>query len=120
MAITLESIAQNAAADAVCALLDGGVIEFQTSGGVEVATATFGTPAFGAAVAGVATANAIAPDTNATGGTTVKFVAKTSGGAAVFEGTVGTAGADINLTSIVVAASERLEVDSFTYTQPAA
>jgi hypothetical protein len=119
MAITLESIAQNAAADAVCALLDGGTIEFQTSGGVEVATVTFGTPAFGSAVAGTATANAISADTSATGGTTTKFVAKTSAGAAVFEGTVDTSGADIDLTSVVIAATERLEVDSFTYTQPA-
>lgn len=119
MAITLENNARNAAADAVCTLLDGGTIEFQTSASAEVATVTFGTPAFGAASAGTATANAITPDSNTTGGTITKFVAKTSGGVAVFEGTVGTSGSDINLTSVVLAAGERLEVDSFTYTQPA-
>jgi hypothetical protein len=119
MAITLETAARNAAVDAVCALLDGGTIEFQTSGSVEVATAVFGTPAFGAAATGTATANAITPDSNVTGGTITKFVAKASGGSAVFSGTVGTSGADINLTSVVLAAGERLEVDTFTYTQPA-
>lgn len=120
MAITLNDIARNAAADAVCGLLDGGTIEFQTSGGVEVATVTFGTPAFGAATGGTATANAIDADASVTGGTTTQFVAKTSGGAPVFSGTVGTSGADINITSTTMAATERLELDSFTYTQTAA
>jgi hypothetical protein len=119
MAITLENNARNAAADAVCALLDGGTIEFQTSANAEVATVTFGTPAFGAASSGTATANAITADSSTTGGTITKFVAKASGGAAVFTGTAGTSGSDINLTSVVLAAGERLEVDSFTYTQPA-
>ena len=47
MAVTLETVARNAACNAVVDLLDGGTIEFQTSGDVEVATLTFGTPAFG-------------------------------------------------------------------------
>jgi len=119
MAITLTNIARNAAADAVCATLNGGTIEFQTSAGAEVATVTFGNPAFGAAVNGVATANAIAADESVAGGLTTQFVARTSGGAAVFSGTVGTSGSDINITSTTLAATERLEVDSFTYTQPA-
>ena len=119
MAITLTNLARNAAADAVCATLNGGTIEFQTAGGAEVATVTFGTPAFGAAVAGVATANAITADPSVTGGTTTQFVARTSGGDPVFSGTVGLTGADINITSTTLAATERLEVDSFTYTQPA-
>jgi hypothetical protein len=119
MAIILENNARNAAADAVCALLDGGVIEFQTAASAEVATVTFGTPAFGASSGGTATANAITPDASVTGGTITKFVAKTSGNVAVFTGTAGTSGSDINLTSVVLAAGERLEVDSFTYTQPA-
>lgn len=119
MAITLENNARNAAADAVCALVDGGIIEFQTSAGAEVATVTFGSPAFGAAVSGTATANAIAADESTTGGTITQFEAKTSGGVVVFAGTVDTSGADINLTSLVLAAGERVEVDSFTYTQPA-
>jgi len=55
-----------------------------------------------------------------TGGTTTQFVAKTSGGDPVFSGTVGTSGADINITSTTMAATERLELDSFTYTQTAA
>lgn len=119
MAITLETNARNAAANAVGALLNGGTLEFQTSGGVEVATLTFDATAFGAAASGVITANAITEDADVTGGTITQFVAKTSAAAAVFGGTVGTSGADINLTSTTLAAGETLSITSFTYTQPA-
>jgi hypothetical protein len=121
MALTLETVARNAAADGVVDLLDGGTLELQTSGDVEVATLSFGTPAFGDAAVGVATANAIADDTNATGGTAAKFVAKTSGGAAVFEGSVGATGSgeDIELSSTSIASGETVEITSLTYTQPA-
>lgn len=119
MAITLETNARNASAEAVGDLLNGGTIEFQTSVGVEVATVTFGNPAFGSAAAGVITANAITEDANVTGGTITQFVAKTSASADVFSGTVGTSGEDINLTSTTLASGETLELTSFTYTQPA-
>lgn len=121
MAITLETVARNAACDAVVDLLDGGTLEFQTSGGVEVATLTFGTPAFGAASAGTATANAITSDTNATGGTIAKAVLKTSGAAAVVTYTVTATGGggDIELSSVAIGAGDTVSVSSLTYTQPA-
>jgi hypothetical protein len=122
MAVTLEVNARNAAADAVAGLLDGGTIEFQTSGNVEVATVTFGTPAFGSAVGGVATANAITEDSSVTGGTIAKYVAKTSGGDAVLTGTVTTIAVgtgDITLSSVVLVADETLRLDGFTVTAPA-
>lgn len=116
---TLETSARNAACDAVVDLLDGGTLEFQTSGDVEVATLTFGTPAFGAASNGVATANAITSDTNATGGTIAKAVLKTSGAVDVVTVTVGTSGADINLSSLTIGAGDTVSVSSLTHTQPA-
>lgn len=59
---TLSNEAKNAAVDAVTALLDGGRCRVYTSGNTLLADLALGTPAFGAAVAGVATANAITAD----------------------------------------------------------
>lgn len=120
MAVTLTTTARNAACDAVVDLLDGGTMEFQTSGGTEVATLTFGSPAFGAAATGVATANAVTSDTSATGGTTTKCKFKTSGATEILECSVGTSGADINLDNNVVSAGVTVAITSLTYTQPAA
>lgn len=119
MAVTLETNARNAAADAVVDLLDGGTIQLQTSGGTEVATLTFGTPAFGAAATGVATANSITSDTSATGGTVTKAAFYTSGAAKVMECAVGTSGSDINMDSTTVSAGVTVAITSLTYTQPA-
>jgi hypothetical protein len=120
MAITLNAVARNAAADAVVGLLDGGNILFQTAGDAQVAELTFGTPAFGAASNGVATANAITPDTSTIAGTITKFQVRTSANAVVFSGTVTAVGGggDITLTSTTFANGETLSLSSFTYTQP--
>lgn len=122
MATTLSTLARNAAANAVADLLDGGNILFQTSADAEVAELTFGTPAFGDAVNGVATANAITPDTSTIAGTITKFQVRTAADAVVLSGTVTAAGGggDIVLTSVTFANGETLILSSFTYTQPAA
>lgn len=121
MAVTLETAARNAACDAVVDLLDGGTIEFQTSGDVEVATLTLGTPAFGDAATGTATANAITSDTSATGGTIAKAVFKTSGAASLFSVSVTATGGggDIELSSLAIGAGDTVALSSYTHTQPA-
>lgn len=121
MAITLSTAARNAAASAVGALLNGGTIQFNTAGGVEVATATFANPAFGAPATGTITANAITADDNVTGGTVAGFEAKDSLGNVVISGTVSTPGngGDFILTDLTYGAGGRLEVTNFTYTVPA-
>ncbi len=119
MATTLSTNARNASADGVVDLLDGGTIQLQTSGNVEVATLTFGTPAFGAASSGVATANSITSDSSATGGTVTKAKFYTSGAAQVLECAVGTSGSDINLDSTTISAGVTVAITSLTYTQPA-
>jgi hypothetical protein len=119
MAITLENNARNAACDAIAALHNGGTLEFQTSGGVEVATIGFSATAFGSATAGVATANALTPDSSATGGTTTQFVSKTSAAAVILTGSVGTSGTDIIIDNTVVGAGVTVDLTSFTLTVPA-
>jgi hypothetical protein len=132
MALTprLSTAAANAAADAACALCNGGF--FDLYDGTQPATAdtaitsqvklahlTFGTPAFGAAAAGVATANAIGNDASADAtGTATWFRAyKSDGTSAVFDGSVGTSGANLNLSSVSIIAGGTVGVTSFTYTQ---
>lgn len=123
MAVTHPTAVRNAIADAVVDLIDAGAgagtLEFQTSGDVEVATLTFSDPAFGAAASGTATASAITSDTTATGGTIAKFAIKDSDDTDVIYGSVGTAGEDINLSSLVVAANDTVSVSSLTYSAPA-
>jgi hypothetical protein len=123
MAVTHGTTARNAMADAVVDLIDAGAaagtLEFQTSGNVEVATCTFSDPAFGAASGGTATASAITSDTNATGGTVAKAVAKDSDGNTVFSCAVGTSGSDINMSTLTVVAADTVAVSSLTYSAPA-
>jgi len=120
MAITRSTAAKNAAANAVVDLLDAGsgagTLVLLTAGDVEVATLTFSDPAYGAAAAGTAQENSITDDSSATGGTATKFEARDSDANVVFEGTVSTSGADLNLTNNVIAASETVAVSDFSYT----
>lgn len=118
MAVTHNTATRNGIADYVVDQLDGGTLEFQTSGDVEVATLTFGTPAFGAAAAGVATANAIADDTTATGGVMAKATLKTSGATGIVFCAVATSGSDINVSSTTVGVGDTVSVSSLTYEAP--
>jgi hypothetical protein len=122
----------NAAADAVCALLDGGKLRIY--GGAQPASAddavgaqpllaelTFGNPAFGAALAGAATANAITADASANDTDTATwFRALKSDNTKVFDGSVGLLGCDLNLNSVAIQVGAQVSVTSLTYTQPRA
>ena len=127
MAITLTTAARNAACDAIVDLIDGGTTDangdlvFMTSGDVEVATLAMSNPAFGAAAAGVATANTISDDTNATGGTVAKFKIQNRDNTEVFQGTVTvtSGGGDIEMSSLSVGATDTVSVTSMTATMPA-
>lgn len=119
MAVTHNTTARNGIANYIVDQLDAGTLIFYAAdGSTEVATLAFGTPAFGAASAGVAAANAITSDASATGGTTTIANLTTSGAAEIVECSVGTSGADINLTSNVVGAGDTVSVSSLSYTAP--
>lgn len=125
MSVTHPTAIRNALADYVVDLLDAGsgpgYIELQTSGDVEVATLVFSDPAFGSATGGVATANTITPDTNATGGTVAKAKFFDSDNNLVFSCSVtgSGGGGDIELSSAVVSPGQTVTLTSLTYTAPA-
>lgn len=128
MAITLPNESRNAACNAIVDLIDAGsgagTLEFKTAastvaGTSEAATLTFSDPAFGVASAGVATANAINSDTNATGGTVGYFTIFDSDSNDIMQGTVAVSGADIDLSSLVVGATDTVSMSSLTATMPA-
>ena len=132
MALTqkLTNAVATAAADVVVDLLDGGYLRIYD--GTQPASAdtaittqtllaelTFGTPAFGAAANGIATANAITADAsaNATGTATWFRCLKSDGTTVVFDGSVGTSGCNLNLTSASIVSGGSVSVSSLVYTQ---
>lgn len=124
--VTHPTGVRNTLCNTVVDLLDAdsptpGTLEFQTVGSVEVATCTFGDPAFGAATGGTATANAITSDTNATGGTIAQFVAQDGTGDDVFLGSVTApaGGGDIELSSVTPSGGDTVGMDSLTYSAAA-
>jgi hypothetical protein len=126
----LTNLGANTAADAVTALANSGFIKVYDGAQpatadtaittqVLLATLTFGATAFGSAVAGVATANSITSDSaaDATGTAAWFRVYKTDGTTAIFDGSVGTSGADLNFGTVAFVTNAIIEVTSFTYTQ---
>jgi len=122
--------AVNAAADAACALLNGGKLRIYdgsqpatadtaVGGQVLLAELTFGNPAFGAASGGVAAANAITKDSSAdASGTAAWFRALKSDNTPVFDGSIGTANCDLNLNRTDIQSGGEVSVSSLSYTQP--
>jgi hypothetical protein len=128
---TISNAARSDAANAVTALVNGGFLRIydgtppadvnaSLSGNTLLAELTFGSPAFGAASNGVATANAIGQDSSAdASGSAAFYRATTSGGTPVWQGTVGTSGAELNLNSVDIVAGGIVSVSALTYTQAA-
>jgi hypothetical protein len=130
-ALHIANLGVNAEVDALTALLSNGYLRIYD--GVQPASAEtaittqtllaelrFGTPGWGAAVAGVATATAITSDTdaNATGTASWFRAFKSDGTSAVLDGSVGTADADINLPSVAIQIHATVDVDALTYQRP--
>ena len=117
MAVTHPDATRNALANLVGDQLNLGTLVFyQANGTTEVATLTFGADAFIASASGEAIANAITSDTNATGGTTTIAKFLTSGATELVACSVGSSGADINLSTNVVPATGTVDVTLLTYT----
>lgn len=110
---TAADITRNAAVNGATALLNSGKIVFHTSGNSVVGTCTFGATAFGAASSGSASANAITDDTNAAGGTIAHGHLLKSDNSVVMDISVGTSGAELNISSLTVGAGDKISVSSF-------
>lgn len=82
-----------------------------------LAELTFSTTAFGAASSGTITANPITSATAIASGTASWFRAvKSDGSTVVFDGSAGTSGCNLNLSSTAVQAGGNVAVSSLTYT----
>lgn len=118
---------RNAQADAIADALDVGTTD--AAGAYNGYTAAFATllfecalsnPAYGAAAAGVATANAISDDTSANNtGTVAVGRAQDRDNATVHDFSVGTSGQDLNLNTDAITSGDRVSISSATYTAPA-
>ena len=124
MAVTHSTAAQNAATDAVTALLGASAhLKFRLTGtigapGTIVANLVFSATAFGASSGGIATANAITSDTNATGNASPVATAslQTSAGTLVIHCAVAASASDINMTNgLTVTAGDTVSCSSLTY-----
>ena len=131
---TGANAARDAALNAIAATLNGGTLDIYSgtapanadgalSGNTLLATATLGSPAFGAASAGVITANAIAGDTSADAtGPPTFFRLRASGGAVVYQGTAGASGQELNLSGLSggqIVAGGSVSISSLTMSQAA-
>ena len=129
---SITNAQRSRAADAVTARANNGRLRIYSgtvpadanaalSGNTLLADLTFGATAFGAAANGVATANAITADSSAdnTGTATFFRVLESDLTTVVFQGTVGTSGAELNLSSVSIIAGGPVSVSALTYTQAA-
>lgn len=123
---TLATAARNAACDAVVDLVDAGPAAGKLKiydGAVLAVTIILPDPAFGAAVAGVATANGLPLSANATAAVPAadNFEVTDSTDVVVFTGTVTATGGggDLELNSTNIALGRPVSVTSWTHTQPA-
>lgn len=125
----LTNLAANAEADAVAALCNSGFLDLYDGTQAVTADTTIGAQvklaslplsatAFGSAVAGVATANAITADSaaDATGTATWFRVWKSDHTTAVFDGSVGTATANLVINSTAIQINAQVSVTAFTFT----
>jgi hypothetical protein len=78
-------------------------------------------PAYGAAAAGVATANAIGDDTDADAtGTAAVGRAKDRDNTTCHDFTIGTSGEDLNLNTVSITSGDTVSITAATITMPAA
>lgn len=133
MATNLSAAAENAAVNAVTALLNvGGAGSIKIYDGTEpaaadtalsgnnlLATLPLSATAFAAASAGAAAMTGSPSAAAALSGTATFARFCNNVGTCVFQVTVGVSGAQLNLNSVAISSGATVTVTSFTYTQPA-
>lgn len=136
LAPSITTAARSAAANAVTLLVDAGSaagrlriyagtppadVNAALSGNTLLADLQMSDPAFGAAASGVSTAAAITSDSSADATGTATFFRVGAWDGAVFtptfQGTCGTSGSDLNLSTVSITLGGVVSVTSLTYTQ---
>lgn len=124
----LSAASRNLALNAALDVLNGGNVlildgtqatDADTAIGAQVTLAQVGcnATAFAAASAGSKTANAFTQDSSADAtGTASWYRFRTSGGTAVWDGTVGTSSANLNFNSVAIQSGAAVQITSFTAT----
>ena len=119
----LESVLQNLLADLIDTEVNNGAgngsLIFETSGDGEVATIAFQATAFSAAAAGVITLQGVTlSDTDATGGTIAQASIFDGDATKQLEMTCGVSAEEIVITSVVIVATEQVDLTALTLTVP--
>ena len=127
MALAYATTLRNAMLDAITtAIGSSGLLRIYdgsrpASGGTattKLAELALSATAAGAASSGVLTFNSITQDSSADAtGTATWFRIVTSGGTFVIDGSVGTSGSDLNLTTTSIVATQPVSVTSFVITE---
>src|SRR5210317_1809289 len=126
MALTLETGLRNALADAIDTAVNVGAgtstLVIETSADGALATFNLQDPAFDAAGTGgigvIQLQGTTLSDTNANAGTAAQFSIYDGNALKQLEGTVNTAGADINISSVAIGAGDTVNLTSFSITVP--
>lgn len=126
LTIASRNLALNAALDVMnttgtILILDGTqATDADTAIGAQVtlATLTFANPAWAAAASASKAANAITQATAAATGTASWYRMRT-GSTAVWDGTVGTSGSNLNFNSVAIQSGATVQISSFTATMAA-
>ena len=135
LATRITNAAAIAACNAVTALIGSGAklriysgtqpvnADTGLSGNTLLAELALSATPFGAAVENTdkatATANAVTADSSAdAAGTATWFRVVTSGGTTIWDGSVGTTGADMNLNSVSITLGANVSISGWTFTMP--
>ena len=125
--LKLADALANAQADAMNALFNGGKLQLYTTaqpGTADTATSgqtklvewTLPIPCWGAAAAGVVTANAITDVVGLADGAAAWFRVLKADGTKLMDGSVGTSGANLNLDTVTITTGVTQHVTSWTHT----
>jgi len=124
MSVTISTEAHSAATDAITALIGiSGKLKLRLAGtigslGAAAATLTFSATAFGAASSGIATANGITADTNATGNASPVATAtiEKPDGTVVIHFEIAASGSDADLTNgMTINAGDSVSCSALTF-----
>ena len=125
MALTLTTTCRDALANALkdAILVGTGTATIKIENVSDTALATFNldaTTPFGAASSGVITMSSQPKtDSTAVAGTAVQFSLFNEGGTKLLEGSCGTSGQDIVISSTAIGAGDTVELTTMTFTMPA-